>query len=327
MRKDSLGLAGQAALGTKQTVMEHFPPVESVDVKDAGATIESNETTGSRAPSRLEKGVKAWEITSKGSLRPASGPRLVSGFLGTPTISQPDAGGAPTAYSFLFDPLGSDPIPHSLEVARVDPNPPIVDLFWDAVGDTLTLSAEPNGYLDFEAVHFALDRDADLAAPTVTADASKRFTFDQVQVFADVNGGGEQEVPVAAWSVALDNATDRSAEILGTRKLQDAEPGDLAAELSFTPRDRATLRDWYDRALADDLDAIKLRMTATGAIIAGAVAFKVEVIAYLCELTEAPANVDAGTRLAAIPVKAQAALDDATGKFVTVEIVKTGATL
>lgn len=331
MRKDSLGLAVQTALGTKQTVMGQFPPVESVEIKDLGASIESDETTGTRAPARIEKGVKLWELTAKGSLRPASGPRILSGFMGTPVITQPDNIGAPTAYSFLFNPVAAagagDPLPHSLQVARVDPNPGITDLFWDCMGDGLKLAAQPNGFLNFEAAYLALDRDADLANPSPTFDTSTRWTFDKAHVFTSVNGGAETELPVAAWGLDFSNALARDAEILGQRKLQTLDAGDLAAELSFTAKDKTQLRAWYDRAYNDDPDAVKIRMTATGAVIGGAVAFKVEVIAFLAEVLEAPAGIDAGNRLTAVPIKARAALDSATSKFVTVEIVKTGNTL
>lgn len=319
MRKDSFGLAKQTVYGTKVTVMEQFPPVEAVDVKDVSENIQADETTGTRFPQRMEKGVKGYEITAKGNLRPSSAPKILAGFLGAPTKTNPYLAQA-AAYSYLFDPVSADPVLHSLLATMKDPVPTaIVGLFFDAIGSTLTLRADPSDFLSFEAGYFAADVDLTQAVPTPTLDTTKRFTFDQVHVFASINGAGEVEIPSAAWQIAYSNAEDRNGKILGQRKLYDLYAGDAACEVQFTPKTGLDVH--FARALMDDPDSVKLRMTATGATIAGAVNFLVEVIVYLAEYIEAPAGIQASSRLNAVPVKARAAYDTASGKFVTVQVV------
>lgn len=323
MRRDSFGLAKQAVFGTPVAAMEQFPPVESVDIKDAGEKVEAEETTGTPFPSRLEQGTKGFQVTAKGSLRPQSAPRILSGFLGAPTKTQPDPVNAPAAYSYLFDPAGADadPVLHSLLATMKDPKPdPIVALFSDALGDTLTLEAQPNGYLAFTAAYFAADY-AGEAEPVPVIDVSKRFKFDTLKVYADIDGAGEEEIPSAAWNIAYGVAPDTDGKILGSRKLYDLQAGNRSCAVSFTPKTK--LDEHFARALQDEASAVKLRMTALGAVIGGDVQYEAEAIVYLCEYTEAPAGITAGDRLNAIPVKATAALDTASGKFVTVEIVNT----
>lgn len=319
MRKDAFGLAKQTVYGTKVTVMEQFPPVESVDVKDVAERITSDETTGTRFPARIEQGVKGYEITAKGSIRPQSAPRVLSGFLGTPVKTNPYLGQA-GAYSYMFDPVLADPQLHSVIASMKDPTPnPIVALFFDTLGDQLTLRAEPSGFLSFEGQYFAADYDGAQPAPVPAFDATKRFTFDQIHVWASINGAAEVEIPSAAWQITYSNALDRGGKILGQRKLYDLYAGDAACDVQFTPK--SLLDAHFARALLDDPDTVKLRMVATGAIIAGAVPFLVEVIVYLCEYIEAPVKIEASSRLNAIPVKARAAYDAANSKFVTVQVV------
>lgn len=319
MRKDSFGLAKQTVYGTKVTAMEQFAPVESVDIKDVSETISADETTGTRFPARLEKGTKGFEIRAKGNLRPSSAPKILSGFFGTPVKTNPYLTQA-TAYSYLFDPVLTDPVLLSLLATMKDPQPnPIVGLFFDAIGSNLVLRADPSDFLSFEAGYFAADADLTQAAPVPTLDATKRFTFDQVHVYASINGAAEVEIPSASWQISYSNAEDRGGKILGQRKLYDLNAGIASCDVQFTPK--SLLDAHFARALLDDPDTVKLRMNATGAVIAGAASFMVEVIVYLCEYVEAPASINASSRLNAIPVKARAAYDATNSKFVTVQVV------
>jgi hypothetical protein len=64
-----------------------------------------------------------------------------------------------------------------------DPLPTaLVALFWDAMATSLKISAQPNGFLSFEAGYFALDLDRTQAGPD--ADVTTRlsgFTFDTIK--------------------------------------------------------------------------------------------------------------------------------------------------
>jgi hypothetical protein len=317
-RKDSFGLAKQAAQGTSQTVMEQFPPVEKVSIKDNTTKIESDETLGVRAASPAERGVKGFELTAAGSARPQSLPKVLAPILGVPVKTNPYLGQA-TAYSYMFDPLATDPVYYSLLASMRDPKPNAISgLFWDAIGSKIKLAAEPNGYLTFEATYYALDYTAQ-AAPVATYDVTKRWTFDQIKCYLSVDGGGEVEQKVSAWSLEYDLGLDTDNAILGTRKLLSAEPGDHSCVVAFTPKDSLDVH--FARALQDDPSSVKVRLAATGGVIAGAVNYLVEAIAYLVQYDEAPAGIDAKSRLNAIPIKGTAYYDSASGKLATVQVV------
>jgi hypothetical protein len=318
--RDALGIAKQSALGTSTTTMEQWPPVEKVAIKDDSDKVTADETTGSRAPAVAERGVKAYTLQASGNARPQSLPKLLSAFFGIPVKTNPYLSQA-TAYSYLFDPIANDPagLYFSLIAALKDPKPnPIYMLYSDVAGASVKLSAQPNGYLAYDAEFFALDGGS-TSAPSPTLDATKRFTFDQIKCFLTVNGGAETEVKVSSWELAYDVGMDKDGGILGTRKRLYAEAGDLAATVSFTAKDN--LDQHFLRAIMDDPDSVKVRLTATGATIAGSAAFLVEVIAYLVNYDEAPAGIDAKSRLNAVPVKGTCYLDPSTGKFVTVQVV------
>ena len=55
-RSDSVGLAKQTALGTKQTTMEFFVPVESAEISNNVETLEAEETIGTRFPTGVDYG-------------------------------------------------------------------------------------------------------------------------------------------------------------------------------------------------------------------------------------------------------------------------------
>ena len=318
--RDSFGIAKQAALGTKQTVPEQFPPVEKVTIKDESDKITTDETTGSRAPVQGERGVKGYTLQASGSARPQSIAKVLSAFFGIPVKTNPYLSQA-TAYSYMFDPIANDPAGNyfSLLAAMKDPKPTQIGfLGWDAAGASIKLSAQASGYLEWDAEFFALDGET-IALPTPTFDATKRFTFDSIKCYLTVNGGAEAEVKVSSWEVAYDLGLDKDGGILGTRKRLYAEAGDLAATVSFTAKDGLDAHFW--RAIQDDPDSVKVRLTATGPVIAGSAAYLVEVIAYLVNYDEAPAGIDAKNRLNAIPVKGTCYLDPSTSKFVTVQVV------
>jgi hypothetical protein len=323
-RNDSLGLAKQVAEGTGVAVMEYFPPVESVDVSQNLETIEIDETTGTRFPTRLEYGTEFWGLDASGAARVASLPRLLSAFFGAPTTTTPDGALAPTARQHLFDPAaaGKTPIYHSALVTRTDPDPPIVDLMTDVLGNELTLSVEPNGLLMFEASLIGRTR-ASAAEPSPTFDFSRRFPFHEAKAYLSIDGGVEAEVKVGAWSFTYNNNLDTDAWVLGQRGLYTLQPGNADAEASFSPRE--ALSAHYARALASTPEEVKLRLTATGPIIGGAVAYQIEVIAYLLEYTDVPANLSAADRLNMVEISARAAYDDVTSKFVTVSVINTVA--
>src|SRR5213082_1653928 len=152
-RVDFVGLARQpAGQGTKVTTMEYFVPVESSSVNQNREELTIEETVGNRFPTGLDYGTRYFEVPMSGAPRMASIPRVISGFLGQPTTVA-GAGGDVGAYTHTFDPTVAGKVPefHSIFAVRKDPNPAIVDLFWDARGNELALNVAPNDFLKMEA--------------------------------------------------------------------------------------------------------------------------------------------------------------------------------
>jgi hypothetical protein len=317
MRKDSLGIAKQVDLATEQTVMEYFPPVTDVTCAPQRQTMTVEETTGTPFPTGLEYGTEWWQVNAKGAARYASLPRLLSAYLGAPVTTTPDNVGAPTGRKHAFA-AANAPVPHSLLVSRVDPNPAIIDLAFGAIGDALTVSVDPNGYLMYDATLAALGNDQARPAPVVTLDQSQRVKFYEVVAFISVNGGAETAFKCAGFSAAYSNNIDTDEAILGSQSLYTVSDQNKDLELNFTVRDN--LNQQYRRNLQATPDSVKIRLLATGALIGGAVNFSVELITYASEYIDAQAAVSASSRLKSIPIKARAKLDPTTGKFFEVNV-------
>jgi hypothetical protein len=315
MRNDIFTLAKQADLDTKQAVPEFQPPVQSVDVQHNRETVTYEETTGTRFPAADEYGTEFWTLTAKGAARMASLPRLLSAFLGSPvSTATADA----TAKKHDFDPVGKSLVPHSAFVVRKDPNPAIVDLFYGILGNKLTLSVNPNGFLEYEAELIAKYLDPAQAAPAAALDASPRIKFDQAVVYISVNGGAEAAVKCGAWQVAYDNAIDTDEAVLGSTQLYTIAEENAGCDVSFSPREQ--LSTYYRRALQATPDEIQLRLAVTGSIIGTGIAYAMEWKVLSCRELDAPANISAADRLKMVQVSAKAHLDSTSGKFVTASV-------
>lgn len=315
-RIDAVGWAKQTVAGTKQTTAEYFTPVESVDVTPQRDEITVDETTGHRYPSPLEYGIQYWKL--KFDLRPRLGsfPRVLSTFFGAPTTTTPDGAGAPTAKKHTFG-AGVAPVPHSIYVVRKDPAPAITDLFYDVYGDDVELSMDPSGVLKATANMIALNLDATQTAPTVTLDTSARVQFDQVVAMVSVNGGAEAPLSVRSFNCKYSNAIDTDAgKVLGSRLLAGTKEGNAEEELTLVVADNTQFSAWYRRNQNTDPDKVKVRLVATGALIASAQSFLWEHDVYAAEVTDAPANIDAGQRLNEVQVKFRCRYDDSVSKFV-----------
>lgn len=315
-RIDFVGLARQTAgMGTKVTVMEYFVPVERVTVNPNTEQLTIEETLGTRFPTGLDYGTRFFELPLEGAPRMTSLPRILSAFLG-----QPASAGTTGAYTHTFDPTLAGKVcePHSLFVVRKDPNPPIVDLFWDARGNTMELSCAPNEYLRMNASFIALDLDDTQTAPTPTTDNSNRRKFSEVIVESSPDGTTWTAIPSAQWGITYNNNLDTDEAVLGQRKLYALPEGNADCEVRFTPR--VNMDDYYRSYLGVDPTTSQLRMTATGAD--GAI---VTVTCHAFEVTDAPAPIDASTVLKGIEVtgRCKAAAD---GKFVTIVVTNAVAT-
>jgi hypothetical protein len=322
-RIDKFGLAKQSAMGTKQTTMEYWPPIETVDKDHQVDVIEVEENTGTRHPSAVDYGVEFWKLKLKApALRVSSLPRLLSMYFGAPTTTTPDVTGAPTARKHAFGGTAA-PVPHSLFVVNKDFSPNIIDLFWDALGDDLSLMVDTKSFLSGEFDVIAKELDDTQSDPSLTLDTSPRMSFDQIKAYVSVDGGGEVEVKVSSFDFKYGNSIDTDEAILGSRRLWTIKEGNTKAEVGFKVRDNSVFATWYRRALLTDPSQVKVRLMATGAVIGGAITYAVEVIVYATEVLEAPANVAAGDRLKEVAVKARAHYDSAASKFCEVNVTNT----
>lgn len=315
-RVDIVGLAKQSAFGTKTTVMEHYPPEVSMDITDNRQALTIEETIGSRFPTGLDYGTRYFDLAINGAFRPASGPRMKSGFLGAPDTVAGTAGDT-GSFVHTFDPTlaGKTPVPHSLFGVRKDPSPAIVDLFWDALGNTFDETYAPNAYVLGTYNWIALDLDDTQSAPSPSRDTSARWKFSQVAVFVNLAGAGEVAVKCASASVSYNNNLDTDEAILGSRKLYALPVGNADCEIKFSPRE--ALNTYYREALKADPTTSSLRIVATGPAIAGTTKFfTVETDVSAFEITDAPASISGADVLKMVEVTGRAKLDDVTGKFV-----------
>jgi hypothetical protein len=316
-RRDSLGIAAQYDWGQPMSTIEFYAPVESVDVSHNDETIEIEETTGTRFPSRIEKGTRYGELSVSGAVRSESFGRILYATFGEPTT----VATADPAFVHTFDPAAADaqPLPVSLLVSRVDPDPGIIDLFDDCIVNSLTMNCEPNGYLSYSATFVAKDYESK-AAPSPTFDFSERYPFHRLTAYISVDGGAEEEIPLGSWSMEYNNNIPTDAFVLGQRVLWELVEDNADCSVSFSPRTK--LNEHHRRALADTPEAVKLRLEAVGSDIGvGSVPdgeFRVEVILHLIEYTDAPASINAGERMNMIEISARAAYDDDAGKFIDV---------
>jgi hypothetical protein len=316
-RVDVVGLGRQpAGAGTKVTAMDYYVPVETSAPDDNQQELTIEETVGDRFPTGLDYGTRFFTIPLQGAPRPASVPRILSAFMGQPdTVA--GAGADTGAFTHTFDPTLAGKVPewHSAYVVRNDPNPPIVDLFWDARGNEVTFSCAPNDYLKMDATLIALDLDDTQSAPVPTTDVTQRWKFTQVVAEVSLDGGTTwTAIPCANASVTYQNNLDTDEAILGSRKLYALPFGNADCEVRFSPRQ--ALATHYRRAMLADPISVAVRLTATGALIVpgGAMLSTFQWIVSACEYISAPAPVDGSSVLKMIEVTARAKKAD-NGKF------------
>ena len=254
-----MGLARQdAGKGDKTTTMEYFVPVESAGITTNRETLEIQETTGTRFPIGIDYGTRYFEIPLSGAPRVASLPRILSAFLGQPVSA---TAGAHKAHT--FDPTLAGKIAewHSIFAVRNDPNPPIVDLFYDCRG-TVALNIAPNDYLRFDATFFGLHLDDAAAAPVPTTDMTNRKKFSEANVAISVDGGTTFNDQVSAgWGITYNNNLDTDEAMLGSRDLYALPEGNVDLEVRFSPRE--SMNTFYRQYLQADPSQIAVKLTAT----------------------------------------------------------------
>lgn len=322
-RIDFVGLARQSAgKGTMVSTMEYYVPVESANVAISRETLEIEETTGTRFPIGIDYGTRYFEIPLAGAPRAASLPRILSGFMG-----QPDTTGTTPLYTHTFDPTLAGKIAewHSIFAVRKDPDPPIIDLFFDCRGNELAMNIAPNDYLRFDATYFGLHVDDSQTLPVPTTDMSWRTKFDQATVELSSDGGTTWAPKVSAgWGFTYNNNLDTDEAVLGSRELYALPEGNADLELRWSPREG--INDAYRQNLLADPDQLAVRLTAAAVTPTG---HEIVVTAYSVEITDAPAAISGADVLKMIEVTARGRLSDQSpnvGKILKIEVKNAVAT-
>lgn len=335
MRQDAVGIAkqvgaGAGGLGTENTVMAYWLPTMTAERGPNIEDMEVDETLGHPFPSDLERGIRFFEPKITGKARGASLPLLLMPFLGPPTTTTPDVGAAPTARNHAFD-VVANLTPTAVTLAILNRlatygvgTADLYTLFWDALGQELTMSVELNEWIGFEAGFVARKYDDAQALPAPAADASRRFPFYETKAYASINGAGEVEIPVEKFEFTFGANVPTDVGVLGSQELYRIRPGNRDLSVAFTPR--TAVDDWYKRAVAlGDQDNCKLRLEALGPTIGGAVKHKVELTIANAQVQEAPIDVDAGETIEGVEISARCAYDPGTSKFLSANIVNTVA--
>jgi tail tube protein len=326
-RIDAVGIAAQNGsgpngMGEMVTAMEYWVPAEEASPQPNMETMEADETVGSRFPTDREVGGVYYNPSITGKCRATNLPRLASSFLCDPVstdLSVAQDGTGP--FEHVQDPTaaGAEPRAVSILEHRADPAPPITDLFYDCLGNELTLSVEPNDWLSFEANWIARSLDDTQPPPTVVQDLSRRFPFYTMTAYVSVDGGAEAAFAIQSFEAAWSSNIATDVYQLGSRDLFRVAPGNVDLEVTFRPLQ--DLAEYYRRAFLIEAEPIALRLEALGPLIDATNRYKVELnLARLIE-TEAAADVNAGETLLGVDITSQAALDPGTGEFFTLTVV------
>lgn len=321
-RADAVGIAPQRDIDTQATVVAYSPPLTGEQLVLNRATLDINEMTGNRGPTRSEYGVRSLSGPLNGALRPASGGLILASFFGAPLTTAPVVG----AQAHTFDALAAAyPVPLSIWGVNNDRMratdgtvlPPLVSKYIGAVGNQITLSCEVNNYLLVEAGYVALDVNLEAPAPSMTKDNSGKWAFNQLVAQISVAGGPLVETPLGSFSFAYNNNLIDDQGRLGSLMLDDIPLGpEIESTLTFT-----ALRDipaHYKRAFADSPEQVRIKIIATGPSI-GATAsnFALELDFPYLETVTAPVGRSGSDTLRNVEVTANIVTDDATGKLFT----------
>lgn len=323
-RRDEFGIARQIAgkAGTATTPMNYWVPVEEADEGVDRAEIIVEETLGTRFASPLDYGTRFFRITARLAFRMSSLPRLLSAFVGQPVTT----GAGPFVHTHDWHAAASIPEWMSLFLVRNDPNPAIIDLFYNARGEEFEIVFEPNQAPRMTATFIALDLDDDEANPTSTMDTSERQKFYKTTAQLDIAGGGLTTHVLRRFAIRGRNNLDTDEAVLGSRSLFDLPFGNADLDVEFEPREN--LAAHYRRNLLADPESVKIVLTADNAG-AGAANRKVVTTVYSCDYIEAPAPIRAGEVLKSVPITARAKEVETgvdAGKVLTIAVTNSVAT-
>lgn len=323
-RIDKTGIAAQADINTPASAPSYGIPVTTESINKNQDTIDISETLGSRGPSQSEYGIRFFEGTMSGAIRPVSFPLLLASFMGAPTTT----GAGP--YVHTFDPLAiAYPVP--LTVFGVNKDQllddslgvianPIISKFLGAVGNQMTISAEVNNYALFEGTMASKGADVDdTAEPSITQDTSRKWAFNQIEVQLGIGAGALATTYAQSFSFVFNNNLITDLGRLGSLDLWDLPLG-AEIESTLTVNFLSNIPDHYRRAFENTPTKIKVKLIATGALISGSDFFTFTLDFPYLETVTAPVERSGGDTLRTVEVAFNVTTDPATGKMVTPSI-------
>jgi len=328
-QRDSIGIAKQTAFGTKQATPEYYLDAESATVDGAPDLMAIDSTVGYSYPQPLEAGTQTYKVTLNVLPRAASLPRLLSAYLGAPTTTTVDV----SAKQHAFDPVAAAGVAPYLSalVSRVDPVTDINDLLYDLRGSKFTISTKSGEMVKASFDFLGANNDNTQSTPTPTLDATERFKWHQMKLYANIAGAGEAEIKVNSMEFNYDTLIEDDHYILGSQSLASIPIGTAqAAGLKFTltEEDASSFSSWYRRALlSSSRPSIVYRIACLGSLV-GATTQQAgfEIKMWNSEVLTAPADIDAKTRMRQIEITNRADYDKTNAKFVTINAWNTVAT-
>ncbi len=318
---DTIGIAKQSAFNSAASASDYFLDAESVTVDGKPDRLQPVSTIGYQFPQPTDPGTQTWKVNMDLLPRAASTPKVFQLFFGDPTTTTVDT----TAKKHAFDPVavGGAVKYGTAFVSRVDPATDLVEKISDLRGQTLTMSVAKGDYVKLSASFLGATRTT-VGLPTPTLDGTERFTWDDVKVYANVNGGGEAEIKVSDCTFTYDTQAEDDHMVLGSANLASIPIGtSQTATFDFTleEEDASAFATWYGYAVANSSRAsIVYRVVVAGSLV-GAATQKAgwELKIWNAEVLDAPMNINAANRLRNVAISNKCNIDIANSKFVTVD--------
>lgn len=331
---DGVGIALQPNKAQKVTATAPtvFPPLTSEGIEPTINQLEHEATIGTRAPERQKRGGRSYGGDLEGGARPVSFGTLLTMAYGEPVTTQPNATDAPTVYQHVWNPLaaGKNPVPGTIwTINQDDPDEIIVDKYIGAMVDELAWTIEAEDYLLFTATIIAIRNVEGGVAPVITRDTTQLWSFDEIGAeisVPSISAGAWTPIALYDWNHSYGNQLSGGDRFqIGSKEIVKLRPGNIAATVGFTAAEE--LEAHYRRAIADEPELVKMRMSAVGrelwdgdATPANALYESLSIELKALEYTSGNIAIDASEPLEDIEVEANAVIDG-SGNLLTITLV------
>lgn len=338
-KKDVFGaaLSPNGDIDAIATAAALFPPITSEGFEPNINEMELVHTDGSgRAPSPTKRGGRYWQGPAEGACLPATFPIFLTGAMGDPVTTQPDATNAPSVYKHTYDPKapGKKPRPMNLWTVIKDVEDfgetAILDKYIGALVNELAINVEANNYARFSA-GYLIKKLADSmgAEPTATRDTTSPWSFSEVLVELAVNSQLDSALtPHKVLTFSSNFGNNINADNFGLGSIYPLlfGIGNIAYQVEFTAGE--AIGAHYRRFLQVAPEQVRLRLTARGRQIGTAGAApnpttplyeELQIDIRRLEYTNANTAINASETLQGVPITARGVVDTG-GEFLTVSV-------